>query len=231
VKILICDAPNCVQEDKLQIIDCAKKYGINVTISIVESGEKLLFYQETEYADADLIILGYHLAGQNGYETAQEMRRRGFVGDIVFYSSDASHIGEGYSVDALAYVLKDRFAKENLEKALLKALRHTRLRAEELLTIKHGSERRNIPIRDILYFEVQHRSVTVHFLKDGRVDTFLFNSTLNEMEERLSNDGFLRTHRSYLVSEKHIIDRTFNKVTMVNGDIIPIGRTYSHTAV
>jgi DNA-binding LytR/AlgR family response regulator len=51
------------------------------------------------------------------------------------------------------------------------------------------------------------------------------------MEERLSNDGFLRTHRSYLVSEKHIIDRTFNKVTMVNGDIIPIGRTYSHTAV
>jgi DNA-binding LytR/AlgR family response regulator len=231
VKILICDKENRAIEGKTYLLSCAKKYATDVTIEIVESGEQLLFSRKTEYADADLIYLAYDVPGQNGLKTAQELRRRGFTGDVAFYSYDASHVREVESVNAIGYILAGKGMRKSLEKTFLDAVSHYNARTNEVMMLKHGGEHRNIPIRDILYFEVQHRSVTAHYFQNERVETFSFNSTLSSVEDRLSGKGFLRNHRSYLVAEAYIDKHTFEQIEMTNGDVIPVGRKYTKAVV
>jgi DNA-binding LytR/AlgR family response regulator len=231
VKMIICDLASRGTQGKKHLLACAEKYGVEATVDMVESGEKLLFCPEAELAETDLICLAYHLPGQNGVETARELRRRGFIGDILFYSHDAAHVGDGYDVDALDYIVVDKNMKKNVERAFLKAVCHHNNRAEELMTFKHSNERRSVRIRDILYFEVQHRSVTVHYYQNEQVETFSFNSTLSNLESRLAGKGFLRNHKSYLAAEAYIGKQTFDQIEMVNGDILPVGRKYTKAVV
>jgi DNA-binding LytR/AlgR family response regulator len=211
---------------------CAAKHGIDVDIQMVESGKKLLFCSETKYADTDLIYIGYHLPDLNGMETAKRLRHSGYIGDIVFITADPTHADEGYSVDALAYLVAESDglnAKETgkeFEEIFLKAWKHCQKRNREIMTFSYHGEHCNIPVDDIIYFEVLKHTVTVHYYKDKENKRFDFYSTLSKVEDWMANRGFLRTHKSYLVASKHIYKQAPHQIEMSNGDVLPIGRSF-----
>jgi DNA-binding LytR/AlgR family response regulator len=196
---------------------------VEVTIDIVRSGEQLLFYQDTKYADMDLIYIAYHLPKMNGMETAAALRKNGYVGNIVFYTEDPAHAREGYTVDALAYLLKNKERRATHEHVFLKALREYEQQHAERIMLSYHGEQIHIRIADILYFEVLNHTVTVHYLRDGKVQTFECYAGLNKFEKQLEGKGFLRVHKSYLISEQHVYKRFPDHLEMENGDIIPIG--------
>jgi DNA-binding LytR/AlgR family response regulator len=232
MKILICDGnstfASACQSDLRAL---AEKHGIKATVETVDSGEKLLFYWNIRYADVDLLYLAYGSGSHNGMETAQELRKRGVTADIIFYCSDADHAIEAYDVDALHYLVKDQMGGAKFEEIFLKAVRRYQRRWAEVISFAHGGERVMLPVRDILYFEVKNRTVTVHYLKDRRTERFTFNSSLREIIGKLGGKGFVQTHRAYLVAEQHIRKRSPKTVEMVNGDQLPIGKSYQKTGV
>ena len=86
-----------------------------------------------------------------------------------------------------------------------------------------AGEFRNIEIRKIRYFMVVKRIVTVFY---GDDEEFSFYTSIGKIETRLQDYGFIRLHRSYLVSMSHIRTISFKEVEMDNGDILPVGRSY-----
>jgi DNA-binding LytR/AlgR family response regulator len=224
MKVLICDeVRERAMENRAFLTACAEKNHVDAMIDIVESGEKLLFYKDTKYAKVDLLYINYHLSKINGMEVARELRRSGFLGDIVFWTSDPTHAREGYDVDALAYLLIGKESKVTREKVFMKAVGRCQKRNGEVMTFSHRGEQLNIPIEDILYFEVLDHTVTVHYYKDQDHKTFDFYSSLSKIEKELANKGFLRTHKSYLVALDHIYKRKADHLEMSNGDELPIG--------
>jgi DNA-binding LytR/AlgR family response regulator len=227
LKVLICDDDLVfVQKFAAQIAAIGEKQNVDVTIEKVESGNKLLFYLDTKYAKYDLIFMDYHMAGLNGVDTAKELRKHGVVADIVFCTMDDSHMLDGYDVEAMYYIVKGQTEAEKLEEIFAKAVTHGKNRDVELLSLSCAGDHRNVPIRDILYFEVKQRIVTVHYYKDQKVETFEFYSTLSKLDEFLYGKGFLRIHASYLVAIKYIYKRSQREIELVNGDRLPVGRSY-----
>jgi DNA-binding LytR/AlgR family response regulator len=225
MKIVICDQDEeQSREGKALILECAERHGIEAKVDIARSGEQLLFFKDTKYADVDLIYMVYNLPKMNGMETAVELRRRGYIGDIVFYTDDPAHACEGYTVDALAYLIKGKESDETHEKVFCKAYRNFRKRQREIMTLSYHGEQIHILIEDIIYFEVLNHTVTVHYYKDGKAKTFECYSGLTKIENQLTGKGFLRVHKSYLVSEKHIYKKMPEQIEMSNGDIIPVGK-------
>lgn len=225
MQILICDDDAVFAEQcRSSLLALAQKHGVDASIDTVASGQLLLFHLEAQYARADLIYLDYHMPELNGIETARTLRAHNIAADIVFYTVDDSHAIEGYDVEALHYVVKNRTDGAKFEEIFLKAVNRVRKRSQELLTLTCAGERRNIAIDDISYFEVFKRIITVHY---GRGETFEFYSTLSRLEEMLFGSGFLRIHSSYLVSQKHIHLTTTQSVAMKDGALLPIGRAYS----
>jgi DNA-binding LytR/AlgR family response regulator len=139
---------------------------------------------------------------------------------------DDSHMLDGYDVEAMYYIVKGQTDEEKLEEIFEKAVRHGKDRDVELLSLSCAGDHRNVPVRDILYFEVKQRIVTVHYFKDQQEAQFEFYSTLSKLDELLYGKGFLRIHASYLVATKFIYKRTQREIELVNGDRLPVGRSY-----
>lgn len=75
--------------------------------------------------------------------------------------------------------------------------------------LKGIGEYRNIPIQSIYYFEVFQRIITVHYDNN---EQFEFYSSIGKLEITVLPKGFLRIHRSYIVSVPQI--KTFNSTSL-----------------
>ncbi|MDD4849246.1 MAG: LytTR family DNA-binding domain-containing protein [Gemmiger sp.] len=227
MNILICDddlyyAENCQK----RVERLAALHKIDLTVEIVESGKKLLFFIDTKYAKVDLMYIDQNMPGLSGIETARALRERGTTADIVFYTVDDKHAIDGYDVEALHYIVKGKTSEAKFEEIFLKAVKRTESRHAEVMAFACAGEHRNIHVEEILYFGVLTRIVTVHYYENGKVQKFEFYSSLAKIEEFLYGKGFMRVHGSYLVSKKYIRKSTTQQLEMANGDVLPVGRTY-----
>ena len=154
------------------------------------------------------------------------MRKKNIFADIFFYKVDDSKAIDAFDVDALHYIVKGRTDNEKFEEIFLKANKRIEKRQVEIISLACAGEHRNVPIQDILYFEVQSRIVTVHYINGQRLESFEFYSSLSRIEEFLYEKGFIRIHSSYLVGERHIHKKNGKEIEMADGRILPIGKTY-----
>ena len=90
------------------------------------------------------------------------------------------------------------------------------------MSLSCAGETRNIPLTDILYFEVIRRIITVHYGSEA----FEFYSTMGKLENMLSQKGFVRIHRAFIVGHRHVASIKNNEVVMRDGTRLPVGRTY-----
>jgi DNA-binding LytR/AlgR family response regulator len=78
-----------------------------------------------------------------------------------------------------------------------------------------------LPLGQILFIESLKDYVKIHVADE----VVITKEKISHLEEKLPESGFLRTHRSFLVSVRHI--RAFSAETVEIGKHeIPIGRTY-----
>ncbi|MEA5004752.1 MAG: LytTR family DNA-binding domain-containing protein [Christensenella sp.] len=205
MQILICD------DDTLYMAQCqsqlqklAVKHKVETEVQLTGSGRQLLFLSDNKLAKLDLIYLDHHMPGMSGMETARELRERGIWADIVFYTIDESQVLNAFDVEALHFIVKNKTSDEKFEQIFLKAVERSRRRNIEVISLSCVGDHKNIPIRDIMYFEVMNRIVTVHFNEGNKRTLFEFYSPLSKIEEFLFGKGFLRIHNSYLVAEKYV---------------------------
>lgn len=95
------------------------------------------------------------------------------------------------------------------------------------LTVKERGEFVRIPMKDVLYLESLHKDVIVH-TQDGCMNAL---DTLSNLELLLSEKGFLRVHKSYIVQIDKIkrIRVSLNTkflLVMENLDTVEVSRTY-----
>lgn len=79
-----------------------------------------------------------------------------------------------------------------------------------------------LPIRDIVYIEGSKKDQIVHINKQESV---VVRSTMDSLEEKLKNEGFIRCHKGFLVNCSFIsLIRYELIIEMRTGDKIPVGR-------
>ena len=74
----------------------AKNKNIEVHADLFESAEEYLFKAEQNYYD--VIFLDISMRGQNGMELARKIREKEKDVILVFVTSDASYVFDGYEV-------------------------------------------------------------------------------------------------------------------------------------
>ncbi len=125
-------------------------------------------------------------------------------------------------MSALHYVVKDQTSAEKFEEIFLRALARKQRRESEVLVLTCAGESRCVPLESIRYFEIQQRIVTVYYDEEQ----FEFYSTMMRMEEQLFNKGFVRTHKSFLVSKRYIRSIDSARVLLDTGEELPVGKRY-----
>lgn len=178
----------------------------------------------------DLMFLDIHMPEMKGTELLKSLKNPPAV---IFTTAYREYALEGYDLNVLDYLLKPisykrfmqavekfntYFSQEN------EATLHKKGSSEEFLYLREKNLIHKIPLKEIVYVESMGDNVTIHTI--GRKITN--RCTISSIEKLLSENGFLRIHRSYIVSLSRIT--SFSPASVyINNKEFPIGTSYKKT--
>lgn len=194
----------------------AEKEHILINIEAYTSAESFLFQYE-ECKDYQILLLDVEMSGMSGIDLAKKIRQKQDHVEIIFITSHFEFISEGYEVDALHYLVKPVKASK-MEEVLLKAKGKTEA-GEPAIVIHYEGEAVKLYEKEILYLESLSHYVTI-YTKDRE---YKIKANISTFAQELS-ENFYQTHRSYLVSLKHIVRISRDCVTLDNGAQVPLAR-------
>jgi DNA-binding LytR/AlgR family response regulator len=191
--------------------------------------------QMLEDEKPDLLLLDIQLSGKkDGIDVADKLNELYPVPFIFLTAnSDAETIERAKKVKPHAYIVKP-FTKEELFAAIEIAFSNftgnrneiksgeSSYHAKDFMFVKDGYVFRKIFFNDLLYIESDANYVTLHLKSKKNV---MVRSTINDFIEKLDQNKFIRIHRSYSVNV-NLIDDVFPSEIIIEGNKIPIGKSY-----
>jgi DNA-binding LytR/AlgR family response regulator len=221
INIAICDDK---KEELESIHSLVSKKLINLDlqfkISCFDEGEDLLEHMDSTKQIYDLIFLDIYMQFSNGIDIAKKIRIFDKECKIIFITSSKEHAIDSYDVKALHYILKP-INEEKLFNAIKTAVDSLKKESKQILIInKKGSYR--ILYNDILHAESKARLVNV-YLKSGKVITFY--SKLQDFFERLQDERFIKSHKSFIINMDYITKIEKAAITIIDDTKIPISNS------
>ena len=169
----------------------------------------------------NVLFLDILMPGQNGVETAVEIRSYDGNVKIIFLTTSAEFAVQSYEVEAYFYQLKP-LRWEGFSRVMDSVLEQCGHEQENRILLRCKSGITCLDPECLEFCEVIHRTLLFH-LSSGKV--LESAGSLDELNRRLTPCGcFLRIHRSYLVHLGYIQSISYRAVTMASLAEIPIPR-------
>lgn len=202
---------------------------VNSCCNAVEAFDVLL------HKHIDLVFLDVQMPEITGIDLLKSLKK---APAIIFTTAYRDFALEAYELDVIDYLLKP-IAFERFFKSISK---YYQWKGDNDLVIKGGgnsnhledsfvyvrSDRKvlKILVGDILFVESLKDYVKIHM----EHDVVITREKISVLEEKLPEDQFIRTHRSFLVASKSIKAFTAETIEIKNHEI-PIGRTYKNSVL
>lgn len=187
---------------------------IDYNIDSYENGVNLI-YSIDDGEHYDIIFLDMYMDKLKGIEVAHRLRNMNYKGKIIFLTATEEFAVQSYDVEASGYLVKPHDINK-ISTVLDRVLSNY----EDVYTypIKKRNVIIKVPYSDIEYIESNNSKCILHHI-DGTKYTIY--KKLNDIEEEINNNTYLRCHQSYLVNMNKVesVDTDF---TMKSGDIVPI---------
>lgn len=206
----------------IKIDQWAKNKNIAVHTDLFESAEEYLF--QAEQNTYDVIFLDISMRGQNGMELARKIREKEKDVVLVFVTSDASYVFDGYEVGAYRYLMKPVDEKK-LWEILDYARMQREVEEENYILVKKDSQSVRVNLNDVLYMEAQKHYVNLYLEDQESINIkTVFAELLQEMQEK--SDTVLATHRSYAVNIEKVVRIGRMECVLADGSVIPVSRSF-----
>jgi len=173
----------------------------------------------------DLIFLDIKMPDISGIDFLRSLSNPPMV---IFTTAYSEHAVQSFELDAIDYLLKpfslSRFLKacnKANEQMLLRNKTAAPITESTAIFIKSGYEQIKVEPEDILYIESSGNYM--QFVLDNR--KIASRLTMSEVEALLPGPDFIRVHRSYIVSKKHI-QKMDRKSIWIKQTELPIGAAY-----
>lgn len=173
----------------------------------------------SEYTSGfDVILLDIVMKHMKGMQTAEYIRKIDDKVMIIFITSQAQYAVDGYSVNALSYLLKpvDYFAFSRELKRCFDKIKSERDYYVSFFT-ENGMDR--IEVGKITYIESRGHIMIVHTVKK----LFSVYQTMKNIETMLPADRFVRCNNCYLVNLAYV-EGMHGDYCIVAGEELKISR-------
>lgn len=200
VRIGMCDDNEAELEGlKGLVASYARARGLQFSIDSFQSGEDLLM-ATGRGAVFDILFLDVYMGLTNGVEIAREIRKSDAECRIIFATNSREHAIDGYGVHAIQYLLKPLTA-ENVLPALDQAMTSLARTEERYIQLNNKSGYYKFAPSEIIYAESDARIVIIHSLERNPLSFYM---RLDELENLLADERFLRCHKSFLVNLDYV---------------------------
>ena len=173
--------------------------------SVVAVGSGVEALRALESTTFDAVFLDIAMPGLSGLDLARVLARFERPPAVVFVTAHDAHAVEAFELDAVDYLLKP-VRPVRVQEAVRRVLAHdapvTPEPADPTIPVELGGVTRFVRRSDVHFVEAHGDYVRLH--TDGAAH--LVRLSLGNLERDWADAGFLRIHRSYLVSTRHITE-------------------------
>lgn len=176
----------------------------------------------------DILLLDIDMPGLNGWDIAGQLSHTMKQADqkplLVFVTSHDELVYDSLQFHPFGFVRKG-YVDSELPRVLQDCVQE--LAGHERHFCFHTANADvTLPLNEIMYFEAEGNYIRLY------TDTgeYRFRDTLSAIENALSDSGFVRIHKGFLVNQSSVRKLTSEDADLRNGAKIPIGRTYSEAA-
>ena len=177
----------------------------------------------------DVLFIDIHLPRLSGLDFIKTLKN---PPQIIVTTAYREYALDGYEHNVVDYLLKpisfNRFLtavnkiKTNVPVTeILFSEGRTGVNEKQHIYINVNKKRIKINLEDILYLESKREYISI--VTDSK--SYLTKFQLSEIENHLDKTGFIRVHRSFIVSKSKINAFTATDIE-IRGMMIPIGRSY-----
>jgi DNA-binding LytR/AlgR family response regulator len=183
----------------------------------------------------DLIFLDIHMPDFNGFDFIDSLKHNV---KIVLITSDKEFAITAFEYDNVVDYLVKPISEERFDKAIKKLnnINNDNINATNLIPKSNNKEKISedfessfyinigkrlikIDTNSILYFQAKGDYVTIK----TESNNYVMHNTLKKIENKLPTGMFFKSHRSYLINTKKIIDIEENTV-LIGKDVVPVSR-------
>ena len=197
-------------------------FNINLNIEEYYSLKNLVF--DLEDKNYDLIILDIDTnESENGIEVAKKIRLNNPHVNFIFVSNCEDKAFDAFEVEPLGFIRKKNFIND-LNKYIpqISKLIEKKLSKKTMLLFNNSNELINVDIDSITYIEGSFKQQ--YFYTCDPKTYYHTRKTMKKIEDELINNGFIRTHNSYIVNVNYINGISKNELIVANNIKIPIAR-------
>lgn len=220
----ICDDEEIMLNlNKMHLDKFAKDNHLEIITKVFHQGEILISYAKKN--TLDIAILDVSLKGTSGIETAKELKK--LIKDIVviFITAHGEYALEACdNLEACAFIMKP-VKQDKFNRSLRKGILQVNALKEDVLSthliITEENIKKKIFQENILYIEKQGPQCVIKTDKNE----YKVYETVTSLMERLEK-FFVRISQGVIVNLKEIKEVRGNDVTLKDGQILSIGRTY-----
>lgn len=225
IRIGICDD---IYDARMQLRSALErifeKRGRQSTFVEFPSGERVLRWLASHCGELDVLFLDIKMTGIDGMETAERIRKADRQLELVFVTSYSDRVFDGYSVGALAYLMKPAKTAQ-LEPLADRILSKIEQNESNTFFCKYGEVTYRIPYKKILYFYSERRTITCVTTERE----YLFYDKLDHTASLLGKE-FVRIHQRYLVYAPAVDKISANEI-FIGDKILPISRSCKESAL
>ena len=178
----------------------------------------------------DLIFLDIHMPDFNGFDFIDSLKHNV---KIVLITSDKEFAITAFEYDNVVDYLVKPITEERFDRAIKKIntrnndnLNSKKQNLEKIsedfqstFYINMGKRLIKIDTNSILYFQAKGDYVSIK----TESNNYIVHNTLKKIENKLPAGMFFKSHRSYMINTKKIIDIEDNTV-LIGKDVVPVSR-------
>lgn len=183
-----------------------------------------------EDQDVDAVFCDIRMPGLDGMDLARVLARFARRPQIVFVTAYDEHAVDAFDLHATDYVMKP-VRPQRVAEAVRRVVEtgtngDSAPGPEETIPVELAGVTRFVRRCDVRFVEAQGDYARLH----TATGSHLVREALSVLEERWSIDGFVRIHRSTLVSLRHIDEMRFTEgrcSVRLGGDVLQVSRRHT----
>jgi DNA-binding LytR/AlgR family response regulator len=202
---------------------------------VAECGDAMKAIQELHNQKIDLMFMDIEMPQITGIEFLKILKN---PPKVIITTAYRDYAIDGFELDVVDYLLKpitfERFLKSvnryyqmsQDESTVTAPATETMPPDEPFIYVKENKRVIKVHLNEILYIEGLSEYVQIYTDKKK----IITKTTMASLEEKLPEEGFMRIHKSFIVSLSRI--EAFTSTTIeVPGKELPIGRSYKRSVL
>ncbi|MBQ6539518.1 MAG: response regulator transcription factor [Oscillospiraceae bacterium] len=193
----------------------------NVSVELDKYTDPTALAKAFKVGRYDLLFLDIDMPKINGIALARKLREAGSKVDIIYVSSKENLVFKVFDVHPFSFIRKNKFFEE-IGGVIRLYLSNRSDDNINKLVINSKSGIVAFDLTNAIYIESTGKTQTVYY--SGGQPSAEIKVTMQELDEKLTEKGFIRVHRGFLVNYKYIASIKDNMILLTTGGDVPMSR-------